>query len=449
MDVTPRSRRQVRLQNAIFVVLLLAVVGLLAWLSTRYSVTADWTAGNRNTLSEPTQELLARIDEPLQITAFVAEDETLHRRIEERIERYRRHKPEIGLEFVNPELSPSRAEAAGVRRAGQLVIRLGERSEVVDDMAEQTLARALQQLTREGETWIAFVQGHGERDPQDDSDSGYSQLRQVLTRSGFQVQRLNLVRNPQIPDDTRVLVLAGPREELLPGEIEALKGYVAGGGNLLWLQDPREGAELPSLAEALGVDFLEGVLVDASTRLLLGVDNAAVIPVVDYGQHPVTKDLSGLTVFPIAGALKAGQGEDWQSQTLLRSLERAWAETGGLSGEITYDEGKGDRMGPLTLGVALTRDGDDGQQRVAVVGDSNFLANGFLGFGANLDLGRNLFNWLSRDDELVAINPRKAPDTRLQLPHNWVLAMGLGFLIVLPLALIGGGFRIWYRRRRR
>ena len=57
-------------------------------------------------------------------------------------------------------------------------------------------------------------------------------------------------------------------------------------------------------------------------------------------------------------------------------------------------------------------------------------------------------NWLSRDDSLIAISPRPAPDTRLELSSAEQIAIALLFLFGLPLALLGSGFAIWYRRRR-
>ncbi|MEZ5574327.1 MAG: hypothetical protein R3F44_01280 [Candidatus Competibacteraceae bacterium] len=41
---------RLRIQNALFLLLFGLLIGLLAWLSVRYSVQADWTAGGRNTL---------------------------------------------------------------------------------------------------------------------------------------------------------------------------------------------------------------------------------------------------------------------------------------------------------------------------------------------------------------------------------------------------------------
>ena len=89
------------------------------------------------------------------------------------------------------------------------------------------------------------------------------------------------------------------------------------------------------------------------------------------------------------------------------------------------------------------------EQRVAIIGDADFLANRYLGNGSNLDIGVNLLNWLSHDEKLIAISPRPAPDTRLELSPAKQIAIAVFFLILLPLGLLGSGLRIWLKRRNR
>ena len=133
---------------------------------------------------------------------------------------------------------------------------------------------------------------------------------------------------------------------------------------------------------------------------------------------------------------------------------RTWNEVSELEGQISQGDQTGERPGPLTLGFALSRSlhNDEGglyTQRVVVTGDADFLSNQYLGNGSNLDLGMNMFNWLSHDDNLIAISPRSAPDTRLELSQNSQLAIAVFFLLILPLSLLGTGIRIWLLRRNR
>jgi hypothetical protein len=88
-------------------------------------------------------------------------------------------------------------------------------------------------------------------------------------------------------------------------------------------------------------------------------------------------------------------------------------------------------------------------QRVAIIGDADFLSNRYLGNGSNLEIGVNLLNWLSHDDQLIAISPRPAPDTRLELSPQKQIAIATFFLVLMPLGLLASGLRIWLKRRRR
>ena len=452
MKITPKSRRQIRLQSALFYVLLAGAVGLLAWLSVEYNYQADWTFGNRNTIAPASRQLLATLDQPIEIVAYVEDNAALHQRVRERIKRLQRHKADIQLRFVNPELQPERATDAGITRPGQLLISMSGRSEIVESIGEQTLINALQRLSREEQRWAVFLEGHGERDPFDESNRGVSTLADNLKRSGLGVQGLNLIRTPVIPDNTAVLVVASPQTALLEGAVRHVQRYIDNGGNLLWLHDPGDTKGLQALTNTLGIEFVDGVIVDANPQLraLMGIKHPAVIPVVDYAKHPINGKLAVQTLFPFAVGIAVAADSPWTAGKFLTSLSRTWSETGSLVGnEITYNEGDGDSVGPLTIGVSLSRAHQGREQRIAVVGDSDFLSNGYLGNGGNLELALNIFNWLSRDDDLISIVSRPAPDTQVELSYAATITIAVAFLVVLPLGLAITGLAIWLRRRRR
>ena len=83
-----------------------------------------------------------------------------------------------------------------------------------------------------------------------------------------------------------------------------------------------------------------------------------------------------------------------------------------------------------------------------VVGNGHFLSNTFLGNGGNLDLGLNMVNWLAGADNLIAVQPRPALDSSLDIDQITLYLIAFAFLIVLPLAFVITGTVIWWRRRR-
>lgn len=450
MDVTPRSRFYWRAQHALFIVLFLAVIGLLAWLSTRYNYQADWTANARNTLSEASQTLLKEMSGPLKITAYARETGQLRKATGTLLARYQRHKPDLVLRFVNPDDQPDEVRAQGIRADGEMVIEYAGRNAHVTQLSEQALTNALTRVARSGERHLAFLGGHGERNPRGDANHDLKLWVNELESKGFNAGTLNLSVNPQIPANTTLLVIAGPSAALLPGEVTLIQDYVKQGGKLLWLADPGPLHGLEPLAGQLGIEFVPGVIVDATAQLL-GVERPEFALVGEYGAHPITLGLSQLTLFPRAAGMETKPASGWEADAFLQSSARSWAETGALSGEVKYDAGK-DHIGPLNLAAALTREppaAGAGQQRVVVVGDGDFLSNTYLGNGANLALGVNIVNWLAGDDKFIAIPVKTSPDTRLNLSRNGTLFIGFGFLLVLPLALLIAGLTIWLRRRKR
>ncbi len=470
MEASAKSRRLLRLQGATFAVLFLVVIGLLAWLSTRYQFESDWTANGRHTLSSESVALLKELKDPITITAFARNSQlsTLRKQIKDLVDRYRRVKSDIALHFVDPDMEPNKVRAAGVTLNGELVIEYQGRTQHVQRLSEEAITNALQQLARTGRREIVFLAGHGERNPQGKANFDLGRFGEQLRNKGLKISLLNLTKTPAVPRDTAVLVIASPQVNLFPGEVRLIQDYVQQGGNLLWLAEPGGLHQLGPLAAQLGLKFDPGTVVDPTTRLL-GISNAAFAVVAQYPHQAVTQNLASVTLFPYAVAMDtAGVKTPWQATPLLRTMPRSWSETGPLEGEVRYDKGK-DVPGPLTIGVALQRpqpqpDGgptkgaknsasaaksSTGQQRVIVVGDGDFLSNTYLGNGANLELGERMINWLAHDDALIRIPPKVATDTKLVMSPTTGYLIGFGFLFVLPGGLVAAGIVIWLKRRKR
>jgi ABC-type uncharacterized transport system involved in gliding motility auxiliary subunit len=456
MKVTRRSRLLLRLQSLIFTVLFIAIIGMLAWLSTQYVYQADWTRGARNTISDGSRRLLDAMHEPVQITAFVREDELTRSQIRDLVGTYQRFKDDITLEFINPDLAPERIREMGIASGGEIVIRYQGRSEKIQTLSEQQLTNALLRLTRQDQRWIVFLTGHGERRSSGDTNHGLGTFSQELERKGLNVEAISLVE-AEIPSNTNLLVLASPTSALLPGEMDKLRSYIEKGGNLLWLAEPDSPAGLEPLAEQLGVHFLPGTVVDATTQMF-GIENPTFVVITGYPHHDITSTMTAVTVFPEAAALEVNDSAAWSVVPLLTTLEHAWTENGEIEGEIRFDSDQDERAGPLDIGVALTRTvaGETGEddpntpnQRIVVIGDGDFLSNTYLGNPGNLDLGLNIVRWLSHDDATIEIRVKSAPDTTLILGKVAQAVIAIGFLIGMPLLLLLSGIIIWLRRRRR
>jgi len=454
VKVDSKTRLQFRLQSGIFLLLFIVLLAVLGWLSNRYPYTVDMSANQRNSLSQESVLLVDRIEYPLQVTLFISPINERKPLLETLFERYQLLQPKVSFQSLNPDLHPDLLRTHDIRFDGEVLLEYQGRSEKLTQISETNVSSAIQRLLRQGERWLVFLEGHGERHPYREANHDFSLLATQLARKGYTIEGLNLTKTSNIPENTDVLVLASPKVPLLPGEVEILRDYIDGGGSLLWLADPEQAIDgLDLLADHLAIEFLPGIIVDPNSQLM-GLERVDFALVVEYPRHAITRNLESMSLFPQVQPIEYHGAEEWQRKNFLRSDIRSWNETGELRGEIFNGDNDDEISGPLNIGLTLARsqpnsDGEIVEQRVVIVGDADFLSNRYLGNGSNLEIGTNLINWLSHDDRLIAISPRPAPDTRLELPPYSQYAIAFTFLLVLPLGLLASGVRIWLKRRKR
>ncbi|MEJ5211849.1 MAG: GldG family protein [Burkholderiales bacterium] len=445
MELNRKTRLALAVHHWVFIVLLLALAALLAALSRQYHTSWDLSLNARNSLSPGSSAFLAKLTGPVRVTAYCAPDGDVARAIRDFLTPYQRAKRDIALTFVDPDREPQLARAAGIQREGELVVEYAGRSEHLTVLNETSFTNLLMRLAREQERLVLYLDGHGERKLDGNANFDLGEFGSQLARRGFRITPLRLTLAQDVPANAALLVIAAPRVDLLPGEADKLKAWLARGGNLLWLMEPGPLHGLQPLAEQLGLVLTPGVVVDPAAQNLNAPPTWALAA--GYARHPVIGQMELVTVFPMARALGVAEThDDWRATPLVEAAPRGWVETGSLEGPLRFDKSQ-DTAGPVTVAVALERTRESRTQRVVVVGSADFLSNQFLGNGGNLDLGVNLVNWLAGDDRLISIQPRPTRDAELALSRTTATVIALVFLVLLPLAFLAVGGLLWWRRR--
>ena len=124
---------------------------------------------------------------------------------------------------------------------------------------------------------------------------------------------------------------------------------------------------------------------------------------------------------------------------------------------------KGDLTGPVSIAVAVAvpapadaakppasngaEEPKKPETRIAVVGDSDFAANAYLGVEGNRDLFMNTVNWLAQQENLISIRPREAADRRITMTANQARGVFWLSIVIIPMFVFGSGIFSWWRRR--
>ena len=459
--------------DAVFALLLLAIVLAAGWLAARHDTYFDWTAAGRNSLTPDSVAVLERLPAegpPLAITVFAPREHPVGRAVEQLLARYRRERPDLEIRWVDPQRAPARARDADVRLLGQVVLEYRGRRETLTALSEGTLSSAIDRLALPRAPWIAVLEGHGERALAGATGPDIGRFAQLLRQRGFRLLPLDLASAGSVPANTDLLVISTPSIPLFPGEAEAVVDYLQAGGNLLWLMEP-DGVEgdlmgLAPVATYLGIRPLPGVVVDAKAgELDLGEPTFAVID--HWPDHALGRDMQRPAVLPGSLAFEGSTAPGWLLDTTLASGSQSWNETGPIRGEVTRDPALGEKPGPLPLAMVLTRprpqadtdkdpdasataDADETRpvpmQRVIVVGDGDFASNAHLGEAENLTLALRMARWLTGLEDLIT--PPPGTDDRDNLTLSTARAWGItaGAVVALPALLLGAG--LWVRWRR-
>jgi ABC-type uncharacterized transport system involved in gliding motility auxiliary subunit len=460
------------------VLIVLALVVFVNMTSQRYNKRWDLTSNKQYSLSDQSVKLLTSLKSPVKFIVFDKEDS--FDRYRTRLSEYAYNSRQVQVDYVDPDKTPVKAREYKIEAYGTIVVEYMGRTERVTNNAEQELTNALIKVMNPQAKKVYFLAGHGEKDPAKSERDGYSTIADSLKRDNYQFDKLVLAQTNEIPKDTTVLIIAGPRTDLLEQEVPLINEYLTSRtGKLLVLMDPpddfKQPQQMPRLAGLLkewGINATQSVVVDVSGRTSVATVPVAAPP---YPTHAITNDFGLVTMFPMVRAMLPETAPQKRSgQSFLQTAARSWAETDfkelatGEGSSIKAETDKGDITGPVSIGVATevastetpskplgdvgkTDKPDDNapkpETRVAAIGDSDFAANNYLGIEGNRDLFMNTVNWLAQQESLISIRPREPSDSRLTLTANIRSALFLMSIFVIPALVLGAGVFTWWRRR--
>ncbi len=470
-------------------VLMVAVVAVgLNVMMYRYDHRFDWTKGQQFTLSDQSKEIAKALDREVDIQAFFQSGSPQESNFKGLMQGYLDETSLMKVSYHDPYSDPLLAEQMKIISAsGTVIVKVGESQQRLEtDFDEEALTNALVKVTRDTSHSVCAVQGHGELDYMDDqTPNGFGVALQRLEGQNYKASQLNLLEGQPTPEQCEVIVLPGPRAELLPEERDRLARYVAAGGGLIVmldapLQTPETAADMARYGVKVGADVVvEGDpnrMIAPNDPTALGLDASS------WDVHPVTQKLTGLVILSLARSVTKGEDiPGLNVQILARGSELGWGETKLDDPNVgaVPDEGV-DLIGKVGL-IASVEVTDPAALRttseampaaegaptaltttavpslpappakaggkVMVFGDGDFAANQLVLKVQNQDLFLNTVAWMVGEKDQLAVRANTAHTGKLELTTLSVFGGAAMALLLLPGLCVAGMVGTWAVRR--
>lgn len=446
------------------IILALTFLVCVNYLANKHNKTWDLTQEKLNSLSDQTTSVLKALNKDLEIKVFYKGPQAAEekQKVKQSLSLFEDYSNKVHVRFINAyveqQLAMQYVSDLQDREAAPVVMIMeygGKKIRVDEGTDEAALTSAIIKATREGETKVYFVQGHGEKDLMSDDDQGLKEFAKSLGDASFQVEKLNLMDQKEVPADAKVVAIIGPSVPFLENELQALRKFIQGGGHLFLALDPGLRHGLAGLTKSLGVQFENNFIF--SMLQIYGQGPATVIGRNFDGGSEITKSIpsgSKYAVFPLVSEVKAAQDkpETVELKEIVKSDERSFT---------VIDPTKPPQAPPktqmVTIGVEVKGTlppKDKGKEtkevgkafQAVVFGDSDFLSNRGLFLGVNRDLALNAFAGLTNQKDLLSIRPKLPKGSIVVLTQISRLAIIIA-LMGLPILLLLTSGILWFRRR--
>ena len=318
--------------------------------------------------------------------------------------------------------------------------------------AEGQITAAIQSVTSADTKKIYVASGHGE------TELG-SDFTDILTKSNMTTEVIDTSSKKEMPGDCDILIVNGPKYDVTKEEYEMLSSYLQNGGKAMFYLNPtaEEQPNFKKLLSDYGLDTVQGYIVDSEQSMSA---NYPTILQPTMKEHDITADVTEGSVFQ---ALAVGMTSQEKVRSTLK-IEPILQSSGTSFSRVnqeakTIEKIDSDIAGPFITAAAVTdtysekKDGVGHAAKIFVYGsyfdnyNQVFISSNQYG---NRTMLLNSLNWLAGGETTTLAIPTRSLDTETVRMEAGNIAFWIVLLVVLlPLSLLGIGFVIWYRRRKK
>lgn len=435
-------------------------------------------------ISDTTKEYLSNLKEKVNLVV-VAELDKIDSRISRFLELYTALSDQVTMENIDPVAYPSALTEYDCE-ANSIVVQCEGKDQTYTISFDDILVPDYYSSYYSGGSTYTKFDGDGQLTSVIDavvSSTSYplytltnhgeaslgTQLTQRLTKSHFKTEELSLLREGKIPDDCKILLINQPTKDLAKDELKLIRTYLKSGGqvSLILPSQDFDHPNLDSLMKEYGLALTGGYAGDTQRYYTAANSYLTFFPELDVGTEVAgTLTTDDLALVNQALAMKQ---VDAKRDTITVTPFLTTSEKGlSVISEQDYTEGQyvvgaiaSEVVGQKTTDSTEKEDTADSSEE-AEEEDTDIVsrltvitANSLVDDTINSQFGDaicNLTLYLNTLTCAVGVSSNiSIPSKSLETVTNTIAHAGtwsLLYLVVLPLAVLIGGFAVWRKRRK-
>lgn len=449
-----------------------AIAILVNFLTFRNPARMDVTATRVFTLAPQTVQVLENLQSTIRANAFFVPNDSRQRfarqQAEDLLNEFSRRSEKFEFRFIDPELNPSLARRYNVTQYPAVVFEDVERGtqQQATGFTEQRFLTAILSVTGIQQKRVYYLIGHKERDITRDlatgnvQDEGFDLAVEGMERDNYTVLPLNLQQVDRVPEDTAVLVIAGPRQEMSSTDRDKLIQYIKRGGRIVALLDPETPPSFVDLISRWGFKLGGYSIADAASS----VGGEMLTPLLQRANGQYTSsEVSGVqiadqvsvTFYPGVTSIEPVIPlEDMpfsiQFKPLGMTTPASWLETDVE--HVNFEPDK-EVPGPFVVAAVVEASGTVDEKethptaKFIIFGDSDFIKNNRINSFDNQDMFLNSVNWLAEDFNQISIRPKLYAFRELVVTSREREFIKWTSWLLPPSVMVLLGAIVWWRRR--
>lgn len=320
--------------------------------------------------------------------------------------------------------------------------------------AEMAITSALEYVNADVLPTVYVLTGHGEAS----FEEYYSAY---IDNENIALSELELSEVEKVPEDCELLCIITPTKDINEDELAILSSYSEHGGDILFVTsykfDAKELTNFATLAGTFGLEAMEGVVCDTDESTASSESSYIFYGEIVESENGITsRDELSDTKFIVSAAhgIKCIGGTDATVTDIIKTSDKAVMKNVTSDGKL---EDNDDYKSGEAISIAVLSERTASGERDNVSSFVWFSTSSLTDISiyqyyqetGNIEMFLATLGHYCEKSTTVSIIGKSLAVDAISMTGAWATVLSVIVTVIIPVAILGGGFAVWYSRRRR